>query len=130
MYIRGVGQVSSTLAALPATGTQCAAGQQLSFMGTCVNSAANCTAGGGVYDPTTGNCNAPAGGSLYTDQLAAMTPDCPWYCVPFLNYPSTSPCSDCPGASISLASPGGLPAWAWLAGAGVIAFALIMAVKR
>jgi hypothetical protein len=126
-YIRrGMGQMFSSGIAVPAQ--TCPAGQQLSFLGNCVDSSGNCTAGGGVFDATTGVCNAPAGGSLYTDQLAAMPPDCPWYCVPWLTYPSTSPCSDCPG--VSLSSPGGLPVWAWIGGAGVLAFMLITAVKR
>ena len=127
-YIRrGVGQMFSPGFSLPPT--TCPAGQQMSFLGTCVNSAANCAAGGGVFDSTTGICNAPAGGSLYNDQLAAMAPDCPWYCVPWLTYPSTSPCSDCPGVSVT-SSAAGLPIWAWVGGAGILAFLLISAVKR
>jgi hypothetical protein len=106
MYARGVGQISDAV------------------------SATNCMAGGGSYDPSTGNCNAPAGGALYTDQLAALTAaDCPWYCMPYLTYPSTSPCSNC--QTTSLASPGGgLPAWAWLAGAGLFAVLLLPPILR
>ena len=123
MYRPGVGQVSSALAAQPILSTSSGPGI------TDAQSAANCAAGGGTYDPASGDCNAPVGGSLYTDQLAQLNAaSCPWYCVPWLNYPSTSPCSDC--QSVTLASPGGLPMWAWIGGLGLLAYALITAVKK
>jgi len=41
-------------------------------------SAANCAAGGGTFDISTGDCNAPPGGSLYTKQLGPGAA-CSWY---------------------------------------------------
>jgi len=72
----------------------------------------NCVAGGGTYNVGTGVCSAPPGGSLYTSQLAAMAAaECPWYCLPFISYNSTSPCFNCQTPPAAF---GGLPFWAWI----------------
>lgn len=120
---RGFGQVQGTLAAAPIGVTSAADAQ----------SAANCVAGGGTYDPASGDCNAPPGGALYTQQLAdiaaADATNCPWYCMPFLNYPAASACSTCVGAGIT-STPGGIPLWAWGAAALAAIFMITSAVKR
>jgi hypothetical protein len=92
-----------------------------------LQSAANCAAGGGLYAGN-GVCNAPSGGALYTDQLAAIAaneaanPSCPWYCLPFLTYGASSPCFSC---QTGVATAGGIPVWGWI-GIGLGAALLIL----
>jgi len=115
MYVRGMGQLWPWSTPDPAP-----------------DSATNCFAAGGTFDPVSGDCTAKPGGALYTKQLAELAAaECPWYCLPLLNYPDTSPCSGCSGAGISLSSPGGVPAWVWALGVGAAALYVIpMLVKR
>lgn len=98
-----------------------------------VQSATNCTKGGGTYNFDTGDCVAPPGGSLYKDQLAAMAANdaqnavCPWYCLPWISYPSNSACSvpECT-LGVNNAVTGGIPIWGWAA----LGIAALFAFKR